>query len=726
MNKFCFVIAVLAASINVAAQAPLDLYNSFPTTDEPEGWTYNLNINSGDLFYYGGSDNNPSLRLDATGEYAMVEISESPGSLSYYVRSTGFSPPVSPGTEFEVQESVDGMSWNTLRVLDANNLDGDFTFFADTPDPMAHYFRFYYTNKASGSNIALDEVTITKAPAGPDARLMVHRDDEKIISGHSVTFSGEENLLLELENEGLEETLEINNVTITGPDAAAFMSIPAPTSVAPGESDFFQVNVIGEVGAVYEAQLQLMTNDAYNPTYTINLIGHGGEFASEPESNPTDFEVENIRTYGFDFSWSHPDVQPERYLILQSTSSAANEVPEDGEEYDVSEYIGDSRVVYNGSGSAFNPRDIGAATTYSYAIYSYNGAGDYTNYQETNPLTGYVTTPDNMIGDYYDGLNSQQPSFVIALSDVIFPHDQLDYLDYPSTLIDEFEARDTTEQRKVVTGYYTGYEYLYQDPFGWDVLSREHVFAHSWFATYQAFDEVEYTDYHNLFPVHNDSANMPRLNHPFGIVESEVLTYLQGKLGYNLDGNLVYEPRDFAKGRAARAVFYMLATYNQQIGGDWQLPFSQDQQLLKDWHFEYLPDSREIARNDYIHSIQNNRNPFIDSVYFACYIDFETMTYLPDPESWCVSVSVDDEEGDQPVLYPNPSSGDFKIRWSAPTNSAVALGIYDNSGRMVWSEDLPSGQQEFLIIPKKLPSGFYRVQWQKDGRSGQWPLVIRP
>ena len=722
--SFLAITAGLFSFFPVAAQTPLDTYNSFPNTDPPEGWTYNLNINSGDLFYYGGSDNSPSLRLDATGEFAMVEFAESSGSLSYYVRSTGFSPSVAPGTEFSVQESVTGTNWTTLRVLDENNLNGDFTYFSDTPSELTRFIRFYYTNKASGSNIALDEVSITKATAGPDARLMVYRDDVKVLSGHTVVFSGEENLVLMFNNEGLDETLQISDVTITGPDAAAFSTIPAPATIAPEASDFYQINLNGVDGEIYEAQLQITTNDAYMPVYVINIIGHGGAFAAEPENNPFGFESDNIRTFGFDISWSHPAEVPDRYLVLQS-SSAIPDLPEDGVDYDISEYIGDSRVVYNGSNATFSPRNIGAGTTYHYSVFAVNGSGDYCNYLQSEPLTGAVSTQADMIGDYYDGLNSQQPDFLEELSDLVFPHTQLEYLDYPEYLINEFEARDTTESRKVVTGYYSGFEYLFQDPFEWDVMSREHVFAHSWFATYEAFDEMEYTDYHNLFPVHNDSANIVRLNHPFGIVENEMQSFHAGKAGYNSSGDYVYEPRDFAKGRVARAVFYMLSCYNDQIGGSWSLPSSQEQELLKNWHFEFLPDGREMARNDYIHSIQGNRNPFIDSVYFACLIDFNTMEYLNNPDVECLSVSVKTVTEEPVVLFPNPNNGEFNIHWKNSDSGAKSVQVYDLRGQLVWTELLNPGQIEYKIHLSHLAPGMYSIQWQQDLHSGRLPLIIR-
>jgi len=88
-------------------------------------------------------------------------------------------------------------------------------------------------------------------------------------------------------------------------------------------------------------------------------------------------------------------------------------------------------------------------------------------------------------------------------------------------------------------------------------------------------------------------------------------------------GNFVFEPRDEHKGNAARAIFYMCAAYNGVTGNAWVLPnpvsafvnYSQEQDVLKKWHWQDPVDEKEIARNDYIESLQNNRNPFIDFMF---------------------------------------------------------------------------------------------------------------
>lgn len=718
----------LLATTTLWAQAPLDIYNSFTSTDVPSGWGYNLSVNNGNLFYYGGSDNTPSVRLDGTGEFVRAEFAESPEEVSFYIRSTGFNgPATSPGTLFTVQESTDGTNWNNLQTYNENNLEGDFAFHSHSLNPMARYVRFYYTQKMGGSNIALDEVSIIKAPANADARMMLWRNGEKVLSGHSVDMSETTGLTIQMENEGLTEALSIESYEITGTDASHFQVEQMPAEIPAMGASLFELSMDGEENETYSALLSIVTNDLYNPTYEVFITGYGGSFAPAPETNLSGFSVENMSTYGFDISWNTSGPAPEKYVVLQSTGAPVANDPEDGLGLDRSEYLQNARVVYVGSATQFRAQTIGANTEYHYRIYAANGQGQYTNYKQEGAIGGAVTTPVNLIGDYYDGMSAQSTDFVSELSDRIFPHTQIEYFDYPNTLIIDFETRDTTDNRQVVTGYYTGYEYIYEGEFSWSVLSREHVFPHSWFTTYQAFDEIEYTDFHNLFPVHNDSANMPRLNHPFGVVESEVESFLEGKLGWSSQGDYVYEPRDFAKGRAARAVFYMVTCYNNQIGGGWALPTSQDQQLLKDWHFQYPPDGREMARNDYIDGLQGNRNPFIDSLHYACYIDFDNMTYIDNPEQWCIILAVDElDDIAKPTLYPNPNNGSFTLRWNDHTETSnLRLELWNTSGQVIWSEEVVQQVEQQVDIPRVSP-GYYILQWNKNGSSGRIPLLVQP
>lgn len=93
--------------------------------------------------------------------------------------------------------------------------------------------------------------------------------------------------------------------------------------------------------------------------------------------------------------------------------------------------------------------------------------------------------------------------------------------------------------------------------------------------------------------------------------------------------------------------------------------YGENQNLMKAWHYADLPDAREIAKNDYIDSLQGNRNPFIDSVNYACYIDFNNMTKVSGPIIPCnastIGLADHNPNKIQMALWPNPSDGSFTL-----------------------------------------------------------------
>jgi hypothetical protein len=166
-------------------------------------------------------------------------------------------------------------------------------------------------------------------------------------------------------------------------------------------------------------------------------------------------------------------------------------------------------------------------------------------------------------------------------------------------------------------------------------------------------EKPEYNDQHNLYPTNLQQANTPRSNLPMEEVTGNIVfNYLEGSVGYNANNQLVYEPRAQQKGNAARAIFYMATCYNGISGNNWQIPSNQSQESLKNWHFNDLPDNYEIARNEYIFSLQGNRNPYVDSVHFVCHVDFSNMTYLTEP----CAAGLEEQLQQNLVVFPVPAN----------------------------------------------------------------------
>ena len=260
-------------------------------------------------------------------------------------------------------------------------------------------------------------------------------------------------------------------------------------------------------------------------------------------------------------------------------------------------------------------------------------------------------------GSYYNSVSTSSSSFVTYLHALINPHTRITYDNFDETNVANFASRDTTGSQKVVTCVYSGENYVYTPPFAWGHFSREHTWCQSWMPSGAPTSSPEYSDQHHLFPTEQNHANGVRSNHPEGNVVSPTSTYLECKLGTDANGHTVFEPRASHKGDFARALLYMSVCYNGASGYDWTfnhlntviLPglseASQDVSLLLQWSKDDPPDAWEVSRNNYIQSIQGNRNPFVDHPEWVNYIDFNDLsklspTYSTEPTNQPTSMTI--------------------------------------------------------------------------------------
>ena len=149
---------------------------------------------------------------------------------------------------------------------------------------------------------------------------------------------------------------------------------------------------------------------------------------------------------------------------------------------------------------------------------------------------------------------------------------------------------------------------------------------------------------------------------------------------------------------------YQAICYNSISGNNWALPSNQDQMILKSWHFQDPPDSWEIARNDFIDSLQNNRNPFIDSIDYVCFVNFSNMSYDP---LGCSPLSMQELLQKRFITYPNPCSEQLNLHVYETKISSYQ--ILDHLGREVVSSDV-NNQTLVKVNVSKLKSGFYSVK----------------
>jgi len=243
--------------------------------------------------------------------------------------------------------------------------------------------------------------------------------------------------------------------------------------------------------------------------------------------------------------------------------------------------------------------------------------------------------------DYYEGISTSSETFVSDLQTLIRSnYVKNSYDSYDENMIPDFYAVNNGNGTNSVFCVYSNYEYVYSGTFAWSEFSREHTFCYSWMPTNGITSTDEYSDYHHLFPTQQNNANAVRSNHPLGNVQNVSSTFWDATYGTNSTGDIVYEPRDEQKGDAARALFYMVLRYDGINGNNWdfnwlngtRLPSlsegEQDLQTLLDWHTQDPPSLAEIARNDHIYGLQNNRNPFIDHPEYVNFIDFNDLSKI--------------------------------------------------------------------------------------------------
>ncbi len=134
----------------------------------------------------------------------------------------------------------------------------------------------------------------------------------------------------------------------------------------------------------------LGTNYRQTSPLSGNVTTTGG--VTEPTASPTGFSTSGISATGGIVSFTAASVAPAGYIAIRATGTAPTTDPVDGVSYTTGATLGNGIVAFVGSGVTFTETGLTGGTSYSYKIYSYNGAGATINYRQTSPLTGTLTT----------------------------------------------------------------------------------------------------------------------------------------------------------------------------------------------------------------------------------------------------------------------------------------------------------------------------------------------
>ena len=545
---------------------------------------------------------------------------------------------------------TDGTNTLDVRVNGSTNIDG-----SEIPSGPISIVGLVGQFNANYQLIPRDLEDIFPYVA-PAKEINVKLDGNDVLNNGTYVIGNSSNTTITIENTG-SESLSITGTYLSGVNAADFSTDLNPTSIAPLSSQEFSLNFNPSSTGSMFATLVIDNDDSDENPYIINLQAFGTDnLATEPNTNAELLNFSNVQAYTLVGTYDAGNA--ESHIVLWKSGSPISEEPQDGMSYLRGDYIGDAKVAYVGNGTSLTPRGVIANQEYYFKVFAFNGSNGFENYRTADPAEAQVTSLGAQIGDYYNGISSASNTLLADLNTLINPHNYISYFLYKTTMMSQFEVKDTTNGQSYVTCCYSGENKVFNDPFDWsdNNYSREHTYAHSWMGTFPCNDpeQEEYADQHNLYPANLPNANSPRSNLPLEDITGDIVfNYLEGSVGYNANNQLVYEPRASHKGNAARAIFYMATCYTGNGGNNWAVPTNQSAASLLNWHFNDLPDNYEIARHEYIFNLQNNRNPFIDSIDYACYIDFSNMSYKPDG---CGNIGIEDILNYNFSVFPIPSS----------------------------------------------------------------------
>lgn len=135
---------------------------------------------------------------------------------------------------------------------------------------------------------------------------------------------------------------------------------------------------------------------------TITPSGNGGDTA--PSVQTSNMRITNVMTNEFRGRWDRGN--GEKVIVTCTPCSSAAGTPVDGSDYSANSNfnnapsLGNSKVVYEGTGSSVTIIGLSTNTCYRLRAYEFNGVGTETKYLLTNPATDSESTSDLLTLDF--------------------------------------------------------------------------------------------------------------------------------------------------------------------------------------------------------------------------------------------------------------------------------------------------------------------------------------
>ncbi len=177
----------------------------------------------------------------------------------------------------------------------------------------------------------------------------------------------------------------------------------------------------------------------------------------------------------------------------------------------------------------------------------------------------FTTYETDLYAGYYNGLTTWKngEDLIDKLHDIIRDYTPLKY-DWDVVR----SADEAIDNASALDAMYSAEEILKSEQS--NGYNREHAFPASLmtgFSTGEATTQKgRATDYHNLYAA-GKSGNSARNNKNYGMADVNEPSYSQSEEGYSSD-RLNFEPNDYDKGKASRALFYMATMYNEDVIAD--------------------------------------------------------------------------------------------------------------------------------------------------------------
>lgn len=293
---------------------------------------------------------------------------------------------------------------------------------------------------------------------------------------------------------------------------------------------------------------------------------------------------------------------------------------------------------------------------------------------------GTLTATAQIPAGYYASLKGKKGAELKnAVHEIIKDAKVLDYGSGSGATWYGFYSTDRASNGMVIDRYSNDERYFGSKGSSVSGMNIEHSFPKSWWGgtTNQA-----YKDLYNLMPC-EQKINSSKSNYPMGTVTNVKTDNGCTRIGTGSNGYQLWEPADKWKGDFARGYMYMATAYQNLTWSGTQanqILTKGDYPTLKEWAYKLyiewartdIVDEIEIKRNNEVHKIQGNRNPYVDFPNLMEYVWGDSTAYAFDPETTVKSEDYGGGTTPGPVEVPILDI-DFTTDDGGFTQSAITL-----------------------------------------------------